>query len=95
MKYYRYAKCMVAHPPVSLLISKRAYPPHQTPPPSSSRITIIHASINLPDVAGTIRDMIDLAYTLIKAKHKDSQIDGYQCVVSKRQVQWYTTPSPL
>lgn len=24
MKYYRYAKCMAAHPPVSLLISKSA-----------------------------------------------------------------------
>lgn len=32
--------------------------------------------------------MIDLAFTLIKAKHKNNVIDDYQCVVSKRQVQW-------
>lgn len=40
------------------------------------------------DLSGTVRDMIDLAFTLIKAKHKNNFIDGYQCVVSKRQVQW-------
>lgn len=42
----------------------------------------------MPNVPGTIRDMIDLAFTLIKAKHKNNFIDGYQCAVSRRQVHW-------
>ena len=39
----------------------------------------------LPD---TIRDLINLAFTLIKAKHKDDLQWDYDCAVNRRQVQW-------
>lgn len=36
--------------------------------------------------------MIDVAFTLIQAKHQSNLSNGYECVVSKRQVQWYKLP---
>lgn len=42
---------------------------------------------------GTIRDLVDAAFVLIEAKHMTKPLGEYQCVVSKRQVQWYVRPS--
>ena len=36
----------------------------------------------------TIQDLSDLAFTLVKAKHKDNIQQDYDCAVSKRQIQW-------
>ena len=45
--------------------------------------------------AGTIRDLIDLAFVLVKGKHKShkknddsNNKDGYDCAVSKHQIRW-------
>ncbi|KAL6716246.1 Telomerase reverse transcriptase [Lecanora helva] len=37
---------------------------------------------------GTISDLVDLAFVLIKGKHRSQLADDYACAVSKCQVQW-------
>ncbi|KAL9578805.1 MAG: hypothetical protein Q9212_005488, partial [Teloschistes hypoglaucus] len=39
-------------------------------------------------LTGTIRSMIDMAFVLIKAKHKSPSAQAYSCTVNKGQVQW-------
>lgn len=39
-------------------------------------------------LSGTIRDLVDLAFVLIKGKHKLRIEQDYNCIVSKSQVQW-------
>lgn len=36
----------------------------------------------------TIRDLIEMAFMLVKAKHRNQTSHEYACAVSKRQVQW-------
>ncbi|KAL9002382.1 MAG: hypothetical protein Q9188_004681 [Gyalolechia gomerana] len=36
----------------------------------------------------TMRDLIDMAFVLVKAKHRSRTSHEYACGVSKRQVQW-------
>ena len=38
--------------------------------------------------AGTIRDLVELAFALIKDKSKGQTEHGYRCAVSKCQVEW-------
>ena len=38
--------------------------------------------------SGTIRDVVDLAFVLVKGKHKLHIEQDYSCNVSKSQVQW-------
>lgn len=37
---------------------------------------------------GTIKDLVELAFVLIKGKHKSRTEQGYTCTVSKCQVEW-------
>ena len=37
---------------------------------------------------GTIRDLVDLAFVLVKGKHKLQIEQDYSCSVSKSQLQW-------
>ena len=39
-------------------------------------------------LSGTIRDLVDLAFVLVKEKHKLQIARDYSCNVSKSQVQW-------
>lgn len=40
-------------------------------------------------LSGTIRDLVDLAFVLVKGKHKlHIEQQDYSCNVSKSQVQW-------
>ncbi|KAL8822756.1 MAG: hypothetical protein Q9191_006514 [Dirinaria sp. TL-2023a] len=39
-------------------------------------------------LVNTIRDLGNLAYTLVKAKHQDHALSDYNCAISKGQVQW-------
>ena len=39
-------------------------------------------------LSGTIRDLVDLAFVLVKGKHKLRVEQDYSCNVSKSQVQW-------
>lgn len=39
-------------------------------------------------LSGTIRDLVDLAFVLVKGKHKLQVEQDYTCSVSKSQVQW-------
>ena len=39
-------------------------------------------------LSGTIRDVVDLAFILVKRKHKLHIEQDYNCSVSKSQVQW-------
>lgn len=39
--------------------------------------------------AGTINDLKELAFVLIKAKHKRHAMHDYHCAVRKAQVEWY------
>ena len=41
-----------------------------------------------PPHLGTIQDLIDLAYVLVKAINKASSLEEYQCVVDKHQICW-------
>lgn len=82
MKYYRYGKCMQSskQPHLDLLISMTR----------SGNLLFPVRSLAYQRRyrnAGTIRDLIDLAYVLIKGKHKRLAHD-YDCAVSKGQVQW-------
>lgn len=38
--------------------------------------------------AGTIQDLVEMAFVLIKGKHKRQTEQGYTCAVSKCQVEW-------
>ena len=40
------------------------------------------------EYAGTINDLADLAFVLIKGKYKGQTEQGYTCTVSKCQVEW-------
>lgn len=86
MKYYRYAKCMQndKQPHLDLLkgkLLKERFLLYETVKNQLSR--------DLPMFnAGTIRDLVDLAFILIKGKHKLQVANDYDCAVSKRQVQW-------
>lgn len=43
----------------------------------------------MPCHAGTIRDLIDLAFVLVNAKHKGQRTaQEDECEISKRQVAW-------
>ena len=89
MKYYRYAKCMREgkHPHSNLLIGEFG---------SGARLNGSTGEVGAEgkltrdwsEYAGTIRDLIDLAFVLIKGKHKRQIEDGYICTVSKCQVEW-------
>lgn len=56
-------------------------------------LKLMTASLN----AGTIRDLIDLAFVLVKGKHKshdnnNNDLHGhgdYDCAIVKRQIRWY------
>ncbi|KAI4225667.1 MAG: hypothetical protein L6R36_003747 [Xanthoria steineri] len=37
---------------------------------------------------GTIQDVMETAFVLVQAKHRNPGWQGYRCAVSKRQVQW-------
>lgn len=41
-----------------------------------------------PPTLGTIQDVIDLAFALVKAKSGKQIVHDYKCAVSKRQVEW-------
>lgn len=36
---------------------------------------------------------MEMAFVLVKAKHRNPTWQGYNCAVSKRQVQWYVDPA--
>ncbi len=38
--------------------------------------------------AGTIGDLVEMAFVLIKGKHKGQVERGYTCAVSKCEVEW-------
>ena len=40
------------------------------------------------EYAGTIRDLVELAFVLIKGKSKRGTEQDYRCAVSKCQVKW-------
>ena len=86
MKYYRYAKCMGEgkHPHQNLLIGEFGQVPGPTGEVGAER----KLTRDWSEYAGTIRDLIDLAFVLIKGKHKRQMEDGYICTVSKCQVEW-------
>lgn len=41
-----------------------------------------------PPPLGTIQDVVDLAFGLVKAKLEKQIVHDYMCAVSKRQVEW-------
>ena len=86
MKYYRYAKCMEEgkHPHANLLIGEFGRM-HGTTEELDAEGKLTRGWCGY---AGTIRDLIDLAFVLIKGKHKRQIEDGYICTVSKCQVEW-------
>ena len=86
MKYYRYAKCMGEgkHPHPNLLIGEFGQVPSTTEEVGAGG----KLTRDWCEYAGTIRDLIDLAFVLIKGKHKRLMKDGYICTVSKCQVEW-------
>ena len=40
------------------------------------------------EYAGTIRDLVELAFVLINGKSQGQTEQGYRCAVSKCQVEW-------
>lgn len=40
----------------------------------------------------TLESMVDMAFVLVKAKHRSQTSQEYACAVSKRQVQWLVNP---
>ncbi|SLM33959.1 telomerase reverse transcriptase [Lasallia pustulata] len=36
----------------------------------------------------TIHDLVNLAFVLIKSKHKNPRVQGYQCAINRLQIQW-------
>lgn len=93
MKYYRYAKCMATskYPQAALLIGihlliictgilpELLYHGRFPPEPQTYRG---------PPPLGTIQDVVDLAFVLVKAKSEKQIVHDYKCAVSKRQVEW-------
>lgn len=41
-----------------------------------------------PPPLGTIQDVVDLAFVLVKAKSGKQIVQDYVCAVNKRQVEW-------
>ena len=39
-------------------------------------------------LVGTIQDVIDLAFVLVKGKQKNAKLPDYKCAVKKAQIQW-------
>jgi len=37
---------------------------------------------------GTIENLVDMAFVLLKSKGKNKKNEGYRCAVSKAQVEW-------
>jgi hypothetical protein len=37
----------------------------------------------------TIRDVIDLAFILLRSKSRKQKNQGFRCAVSKTEVEWY------
>ena len=94
MKYYRYAKCIAAggmHPHASLLIGT-SFPDTRVASCCTRCMTLATMlERHLPWIrpwSGTIQDLVKLAVVLIKAKPKQPIPHTYNCMVSKRQVQW-------
>ena len=89
MKFSRYIKSMEnkAQPHLALLIGTPAcFSPSYTTPLC---LRPLAADGKIYRNAGTIGDLIDLAFVLIKAQHKcQPTTQDYHCAVSKRQVQW-------
>ncbi len=94
MKYYRYAKCMTAgmhakHPHASLLIGTIFDDQCSILPVYNVSRSYVGLYAHLGHVPlGTIRDVVELAFVLVKAKPKKLMVQDYKCAVSKRQVQW-------
>ena len=89
MKYYRYVKCMgnKRQPHVGLLIGKYTEDYDRVRSGNHQICVLSHQADRALD-AGTISDLVDLAFVLIKGKHKVGLAQCYQCAVSKCQVQW-------
>ena len=37
---------------------------------------------------GTISDLVNVGFVLVKSKHKNEQSVGYECAINKRQIEW-------
>lgn len=48
---------------------------------------VVCRTTGLPPL-GTIQDVVDLAFVLVKAKSEKQTMHDYVCAVSKRQLEW-------
>ena len=89
MKYYRYAKSMGSRkqPAASILISKLLNISSLTGLPALGDVNSAPIGLILVCV-GTIRDLINLSFVLVKSKHQKEASSGYKCSVSKGQMEW-------
>lgn len=77
-KMWSYSRCLPVkkQPTMKLVISKY----HHCRIPC---MILIHHSIE------AIRDVIDLAYMLLRSKSRKKNNHGFKCAVSKAQLEWY------
>jgi telomerase reverse transcriptase len=86
IKMWSYARCLPVRrqPTMKLVISKYiSFPDNRT----STILT--HRTVE------TIRDVIDLAFMLLRSKSRKKNSQGFKFAVSKMQVEWYAVPTYL
>lgn len=77
-KMYHYVHCLPLNkqPGVQLIIRKLA-------------LLFFLTSLRPDHRAGTIEDLVKLAFALIKSKERNGKNVGYKCVLNKMQIEWF------
>jgi telomerase reverse transcriptase len=83
-KMWSYARCLPVRkqPSMKLVISK-----HISFPNNRISTILTHPTVE------TIRDVIDLAFMLLRSKSRKKNSQGFKFAVSKMQVEWYAVPT--